>query len=286
MNEKPADGNAGIGTPRDRLFSDQEITEKRYQKLRTYFEQNVLEETASGKKKFICKSKEDCKRECQKSPQASLFKGNLPYLGVHYDMTVCGQPQRLVVVGLDAPGEHHCNLDGRRKQFTNLNDNRTRNPHLQGTEQILRLMLRQSIGNDVPGRNPIVNGEQINIYETFTLLNMCICSCSHITTSRLTNTMMKNCHSHFLFTLKTLEPTIIVVQSINSAWRVLRRTMERAYDDFEILKEEPGIVRAQCQGWRILAFDHPSYRRKPWGYGTGEYFRSTVKPALEFVRDA
>lgn len=281
MDTKSAEGNAQFGNSRDQVISDQDNTDRRYRELHSYYEENVLRD-----REFICDYDSECNHECRRSPQASLFEGNLPYIGRHYDITVSGKQQRLVVVGLDAPGERLCDLNERREQFSNLNEPIGRNPHLQGTEQVLRLMLGIGIGNDGAGRNPEINGEKTNIYETFSLLNMCICSCSQKTSSKLTRKMMENCGRHFLLALEVLNPTLIVVQSIRSAWRVLRGTIEHAYDDLDILKEEPGIVDAHCRGWRILAFHHPSYRKQMWRYGTGEYFRSTVKPALEKARDA
>jgi hypothetical protein len=278
MDKKPTDGSTNKGSSRDLLFSNQDVTERRYQELRSYYERSVLK---NGELK--CKHKFTCRDSCK----VCFSKASLPHIGRHYDMQISDKPQRLVVIGLDAPKQKEpCDLDQRRELFVDnlIKKGGPQNPHLRGTEQILRTMLGIENGKDDDDRRQNINGEAIYLFETFSFLNICMCSCAQGTSSRLTKKMKRNCSEHLGKALSVLEPTLIVLQGISSVWKIFEEVFEgQIAFDGEDGDMSGDIVEATLGECRVLAFHHPSYPAKNWGWGTKEngYFRCIVKPALE-----
>ena len=168
MDERSAEGNSGKETLRDHLFSDRELTQRRYQELRAYYGEHVL-----GDGGFVCEHETDCKDECK----ACFSATSLPYIGRHYDMRVSGKLQRLAVISLDAPKQGKCDLEERRRMFGRYlkKSGGPANPHMRGTEQILRTMLGIRNGKDDGDRFLHVDGEPAYIFETFSFLNICMC---------------------------------------------------------------------------------------------------------------
>lgn len=101
--------------------------------------------------------------------------------------------------------------------------------------------------------------------------------------------MKRNCSEHLDRALDVLKPTLIVLQGISSVAGVFLDVFGDEVSFDEGIGDTSGdIMKAAIHGCPVLAFHHPSYPPKNWGWGTKAegYFCRVVKPALEQARDA
>ena len=126
------------------LLSNSTLTAQRKFILGTYFSQNVL-----AGNKFIC----PFFKECLDSHDGTFYEGQLHHVGNHYDLSISGNPFRVIVVGQEyGHGPSRVSMEDRshmvleqtgiQKAFSN------RNPHMRGTTSVLRLLFGIPLGSD------------------------------------------------------------------------------------------------------------------------------------------
>ena len=129
------------------IQSDTERTTRRIQRLQEYVHQHLV---ANGH--FVCKHLPECRASSQ-NPDA-FYEGQMSYVGQHYDLTVDGRELRIVVVGQEYGSWDRCvDLEGRTRMIDRSRARRFkgRNPHMQGTTSLLRLLLGRHTGRDWEG---------------------------------------------------------------------------------------------------------------------------------------
>ncbi|HEY5196501.1 MAG TPA: hypothetical protein VIJ51_05690 [Solirubrobacteraceae bacterium] len=269
------------------LGSDPQVTAARVEELRAYMEANVL----SPSDDFICDHCPECRASIKDGDR--FFEGQLSHVGRHYDMTVDGEPRRVVVVGqeygLDKP---RVSLDeryeaihdgsGLGRRYYSDGEHRGRNPHMRGTTSALRLAFGREPGADHEGEflDTPADGP-FHIFDAFALVNVLLCSAGPVGSSvgRSTRTMRQNCAEHFARTLQILEPTLLILQG-KGVYEWLKPIIEQ---EETVITDH--LAYATVAGLPVLMcmFSHPSARGPlRWGDSLdAPYLRDTVRPTLQ-----
>ncbi len=191
-----------------------------------------------------------------------------PHVGNAFDLKWCEKSHRLLIVGRDAYYEDPVRIEERRRHFLNNTKEERRkrlNPHIRGTEQILRVFLGLPLGREPEDTKITVSGEVTNIYDCFAATNFFPKSRvakTNKTSSKATKEMRPAGQRILEETVRVLEPTVVIFQGV--------RLLD--YFLYEPVKIDNAIA--------LQAFSHPSYRRNPWGWGSGGYFKTVVLPHL------
>jgi hypothetical protein len=270
-------------------------TRRRIARFRRYMDQHVL-----GPDGFVCHRFSECRRSRRKGD--SFFQGQLSHVGHRYDLSLDGRPLRVVVVGQEYA--FNSIVDGRLKRRRVTLDERyrmievsgldrryfataehpSRNPHMRGTTQALRLLFGAGLGSDHEGEwiEP-AEGHEFHIFDGFALVNRLLCAAGlpGDGQGRSTRTMRENCLEHFNASLEILEPTVLILQGEGvQSW-----TADALSDEEPIT---PYLSWAQHAGGRALVcrFSHPSARGdKRWGDRThSPYLLEVVRPTMRAVR--
>ena len=219
----------------------------------------------------------------------------MSHVGRHYDLLVNDQELRIVVVGQEY-GHPPPRVD--LKSRTSMIDGsaskgfRGRNPHMQGTTSLLRLLLGRHAGIDAEGEGLFGDdGTTAHIFDGFALVNALLCSAL---TDPSTGTgagkgassplMRRNCARHFHRTMEILEPTVIVAEGqgvrdwIGGPLGLGAKPTAR-YNGPAIIED------GQIAGKRadVLTFNHPSAGGQSawWGRSPrSKYLKHVVEPTI------
>jgi hypothetical protein len=266
--------------------SDPPATEARIERLQAYFEKNVLTNS-----EFICGDQQ----ACIESHQGAFYKGQLPHIGTHYDLTRDGAPFRIVVVGQEyGTDDELVDLNKRRAdivdgsgakhRFVAEPGFKARNPHMRGCTSVLRLLFGKGLGKDRGGEFVLLDGTATHLFDCFALVNFLLCSA--VTPGggkrgESTSTMQRNCGRHFRVQLEMLEPTIIVLQGRSTVLQWMKKA------GFETLSDEVDqTVLINGHECRVLAFTHPAAHgaSKNWGLNAQmPYLLGTVEPTVKRI---
>jgi hypothetical protein len=269
--------------------TDPTTTAARVARLRAYMDTHVL-----GPGGFVCASLADCRRSAlvardgRERPDRSFWAGQLSHVGAHYDLTEAGRPLRLLVIAMETGrADEGVTLEARRLQLaaSAAKPYRSRNPHMRGTTQALRLALGREPGEDRAGEllTPPGAPAPVHLFEGYAMANLRLCSATvrGTSTSKGTRTMSRNCLRHLAATVGILQPTLCVVQG------------SRVGDDLAPLlgRREAltaHLARVELAGVEtvLASFTHPSAQSagQHWGRLNAPYLRDVVAPTLREAR--
>lgn len=279
------------------LRADRGATRARIARLRRYMDGNVL-----GPDGFVCPHASDCRTSARKSGHR-FFEGQLSHVGRSFDLALDSHPLRVVVVGqeyalnsivdghlkrrrvtLDERYRMIAGVSGLKKRYYADGDFPSRNPHMRGTTQALRLLFGNGLGADHEGEwVDAAGGRSFHIFDGFALVNRLLCAAGlpGDGQGRSTRTMRSNCLEHFDATLRILQPTVLILQGEG----VQRWTADALFDEEPIARY---LSLARHAGGRafVCRFSHPSARGdKRWGDRIdAPYLRRVVRPTMLAVR--
>jgi len=278
--------------------SNQKKRADRCLELDDYMAANVFEG-----ENFICESYDEClKSHEKKTPDGEFYEGQLHSIGDHYDLTRNGRPFRIAVVGQEYGNrpslvsrekrtQKVVHETGLRKRFKSDGVYEARNPHMQGTTSLLRILFGRKPGRDDDGERFSIGGSQRHIFEMFALTNFLLCSAIGDTKGkegskkgRSTKKMQTNCARHFRAVMRILEPTVIVALGVD-----VEKWIMPVLDEKEGLGDD--VMRVQLGGWSCLlaSFVHPSWQGLKGGmWGQKEdhrYLFDTIQPAVDIIVD-
>jgi hypothetical protein len=225
------------------------------------------------------------KRAFKSHPNA-FYKGQLPHIGAHYDLTRDGAPFRIVVVGQEyGTAGDLVDLDRRRADIvggSGAMNFKTRNPHMRGCTSVLRLLFGKDLGSDRRGEFVQLGGTTAHLFDCFALVNFLLCSAVSPDTGKRgksTSTMQHNCGRHFRAQLEMMDPTVVVIQGRSTVIQWMKKA------GFETLSgEEDQTVLINGHACRVLAFFHPAVHgaSKNWGINAHmPYLLGTVEPTVK-----
>jgi hypothetical protein len=272
---------------------DLPATRRRITRLHRYVESNLLSEG-----QFICSHFQQCRKTRR---QGDAFReGIMSHVGRRFDLTLGGEPLRIVVVGqesglakgpsadifgrkvtMETRYRQTLNGSGLERRYYAQDGYPGRNPHMRGTTTALRLLLGTGLGTDYEGEfvRPI-KGQPFHLFDGFALVNRLLCSAGPPGGSqgRPTSTMARNCGIHFAATLSILEPTIVILQGAKVAkWAAGVLAPERLQTEY--------LYEAIHDGRRVVvcSFSHPSaHGSVRWGdRPDAPYVAKVVAPTLQ-----
>lgn len=256
---------------------DREKTQARIETLDKYFQENVM---CDGR--FVCQSF----LACRQSHPHDFYEGQLHHIGEGYDCYISSLPFRIAIVGQEyGHAPRLVSMAARRNMIlkeTGLEKVFTqRNPHMRGTTSALRILF--DLFNENDSRSEFIEGggERLHIFDTFAMVNYLLCSAirqGEGSRGHATQTMLKNCQRHFYFSLTTLQPNVIIVQSKGFSKFILE-----TFDSKRQLTNELFEVRLHGHRSIVVTLSHPSTPSNSHNWGrshTTPYLESTVKPAL------
>ncbi len=255
------------------IRSDPHKTQERIARLDDYIRENLLSDGT-----FICDSFDQCRASRCGFP---FYEGQMSHVGKHYDLEVSGRPTRIVVVGQEYGHRPSCvDLVHRSEMIAdsaNARFNR-RNPHMRGTTSLLRLLLGREPGKDKEGER-LLQALDSHIFDGFALVNYLLCSAlqkSRKARGNSSQTMRRNCASHFIRTLEILEPTVVIVQG-----KGIRQWMTHALQ-LPKRASTAEIVDIDRRSMDLINFTHPAaFGKLNWGNLSSEYLKDTVAPTIK-----
>ena len=169
---------------------------------------------------------------------------------------------------------------------------RGRNPHMQGTTSILRLLLGRHLGTDAEGERLFGDdATTAHIFDGFALVNALLCSALNDPPAGTgagkgasSPLMRRNCARHFHRTMEILEPTVVVAEGqgvrtwISGPLGLGSKPVPR-YAGPGI----PEVARVAGKRVDILTFNHPSApgRSAWWGRSPdSKYLKQVVEPTI------
>jgi hypothetical protein len=278
---------------------DTRKTQERLKDLNAYFKKHVLR---AGR--CICGSFSECRQShVGKIHNTRFHEAQLHHVGKFYDLLFDRTPLRIVVVGMEYGHWPPCvSLQDRyemimrcglHKRFgTRDSWYEKRNPHMNGTTSVLRLLMGQRLGADHVGEYIAIGDERVHVFDTFALVNYLLCSAviGEKMKGMGNSTMRRNCNTHFCEALKILEPTVVVVQGAKY-WD----SIEEAFGALGGIEEKSRhVYRAKIGNGEtcVLRFTHPSaYGENNWGLDAKRPYLirtvgPTVKSALRQLKEA
>jgi uracil-DNA glycosylase len=162
----------------------------------------------------------------------------------------------------------------------------TRNSHMRGTTNVLRLLFGIPLGTDYKSEFMNVGGERVHLFDAFALVNYLLCSAvgnDGKTRGFATPTMMENCHHHFREALRILEPSVIIVQG-KTFWP----KVQGAFDLITHRTHEVYTAKFDSIKVFVASFTHPSAPNYLYNWGINErtpYLLQTVAPSIAWIRD-
>lgn len=265
----------------------QDATNKRFQNLQSYLEQNVLDHNG-----FRCTHGP----ECRQSHAGTFLAGQLHHLGKYYDLEFDGVPMRIAVVGQEyGHGKDGVSLEarynmimsaGEEKRFKSENGKEARNPHMRGTTSVLRLLHGKPLGTDYEGEFvKLSTGATVHLFDTFALVDYLLCSatCDGSMRGRSTDVMKQNCKSHFQEVMSILEPTVIIVQG-KGFWS---KIIQHALGEVQGVTGDVYRTKIGSTNTWIAALSHPSARGQANNWGCNHempYLLEKVQNAVAIIR--
>lgn len=267
------------------LNANEQATLTRQKALDAYLTENVLNHD------FVCPNYAGCRA----SHPGIFYEGQLHHLGRFYDLEFGKNALRVVVVGQEYghPPAHTGSQaryemimkTGLRRRFKGDGSGlKTRNPHMRGTTNLLRLLFGIPLGTDHESEFLTIGGRRVHIFDAFALVNYLLCSAlspSEGKKGRATSTMKHNCQVHFRRVVEILAPSVVVVQG-KSFWKSVRPV----FDSVAEVADNVHRGRFGEAETLIATFTHPS-AHFPYNWGANhrtEYLLETVVPAVDFIR--
>jgi hypothetical protein len=265
--------------------SDREKTKQRFSRLMRYFSKEIFDEQKHRDCQFY-------KKSCRPSHPASFFYGKLDHVGNHYDLFRGRQPLRIAVVAQDDNGQTEFKSfhersgevrgSGARPFSPSTQDfsgerARSRNPHMRGTTNLLRLIFEIDLGCDYHSEFLRINGQSIHFFDAFALLNASLCTAaSEKGSAKPTMTMLRNCSNHLGKALAILEPTLVIAQGGLAADGL------RCSGYGSAARSSIEMMDVNDDAITTLRFSHPSARGElNWGNSEKtDYLLHTVKPSV------
>lgn len=263
------------------IASDPQKTLERIARLDAYIRENLLSDGS-----FICSNFADCRASRCGLP---FYEGQMSHVGKHYDLELHGRPIRIVIVGQECGHGPKCIERSTRSSIivdgSGKGGFRKRNPHMKGTTSLLRLLLGREPGYDEEGER-LLDG---HIFDGFALVNYLLCTALERPRSEAafgggkgnsSETMRRNCASHFLRTLEILEPTVIVAQG-----KGVREWIALAIQPLQ-LGPMTEIVEVNGKQVDLLTFAHPSAGGSYGFWGNSlrsKYLRESVTPTIKAI---
>jgi hypothetical protein len=262
--------------------TDPRLTVERAERLFHYASDHLLDGST-----FKCATHQTCRRSAEAQPGVTLFEGQLPHLGSHYDTSDAGRAFRVLIVPMDMGNEQaRISLIERQAQVRKLvgGEWSDRNPHMKGVVLALRLVFGLPLGTDPKGEWLETNTGRVHLLDAYAMANLTLCSAivpraakpASGTTSCTTDTMRRNCFRHLENTVSILQPTVVIGQGApvrDSVGERLR--IERRVGEF--------VSIASLAGTRFVwvPLKHPT---RNWFSLKHRYLHDVVVPSLRLAR--
>lgn len=223
----------------------------------------------------------------QKQP-VDFAAGQLSHVGKFYDIEEDAIPLRILVIGMETGRtDSEVSLQMRRRQVLESAAlmPKDRNPHMIGVTHALRTLHGYEIGHDPRGEllNLVGSSHPVHIFDAYAMANVRLCTSvkAGTTQSRPTRVMTANCVRHLEETIRILQPTVCVVQSMR---------IPKALAPIVVRRKQvaPHLAEVEIGGVETLMaeFSHPTaYAELNWGRWTNmPYLGGIVVPALREAR--
>jgi hypothetical protein len=244
------------------ITTEPKVTRRRRAKLEAYFAENVLDG-----KRFVCTSCPTCRASALRRPGTSFRKGQLSYLGEHYDTSEDGVPLRILVIPMET---------GRQRQKVSMTERAPeirkriaggRNPHMAGTALALRLAFGQPLGADRAAETIAID-PPVHVFEAYAMANLLLCSAVE---------MRAACVRHLAATIRILEPTLVISQGES-----LKKELTRLFAP-QWKRGELPLAEGRLDGCRFAwaSLHHPS---RHWHGQDMKYFVETAAPTISRAR--
>lgn len=271
------------------LRADPAATARRLRALHDYMDASVL-----GPKGFICSSLEACRGSVR--GDNLFFEGQLSHVGRHYDLERGGRELRVMVVGQeDGSTRTRVSLEQRyekihgnsalTRRYAAEPGHERRSFHMRGTTSALRVIFGKELG--ITWEDEFVqdaDGQSFHMFDAFALVNALLCAVHPPGSAegRGTKVMRRNCLRHFDATMRTLQPTLLVLQGEG-----VQDWIAPALGVME--QRSSHLAEAHPAGGRVVVcrFSHPSARGKlSWGSLGAPYLREVVEPTLRLALES
>lgn len=216
----------------------------------------------------------------------------MSHIGQHYDITESGKPWRVMLIAMEVGREWEMiTLDERRQdQDRAINVSfRERKPHMKGTTSALRAAFGRPPGADRIGELlDLTNAGPQHLMSCYALVNLRLCSAvqAGTTKSKATKVMSANCLEHLVATIRALEPTLCVLQSVD-----IRKAIAPVVTSAERISADLPLELADFAGIPtvIADFPHP-YQHGPnehlnWARESTLYLDDVVVPTIRAARE-
>ena len=254
------------------IRSDPQKTQERIARLDDYIRENLLSDGS-----FICGSFDECRASRCGFP---FYEGQMSHVGKHYDLEVNGRPTRIVVVGQEYGHKPSCvDLVHRSEMIADSANARfkRRNPHMRGTTFLLRLLFGREPGKDKEGER-LLQDLDSHIFDGFALVNYLLCSAlqkSRKARGNSSETMRRNCVSHFLRTLEILEPTVVIAQG-----KGVRQWMRHALK-LPVRASTAESIDFNGRSIDLINLTHPAaWGKWNWANLSSSYLTGTIAPII------
>jgi hypothetical protein len=266
------------------LTCDLVASTRRQVELTAYMDRHVL-----GPAGFCCSSATRCRTSAmaQKEP-ADFADGQLSHLGKFYDIEADGVPLRILIIAMETGRtDTGVTLPKRRQQILEsaAETPRDRNQHMVGVTHALRTLHGRRIGDDSIGELLDFGNshDRVHMFDAYAMANIRLCTSvkAGTTNSYPTAVMARNCVRHLKETLRILQPTVCVVQSMDIPKALAPIVTHRR-------AVAPHLAEVEISGVQTLMaeFSHPkAWGELNWGRWTNmPYLQSTVIPTLKEAR--
>jgi len=267
-----------------------ELTEKRINSLRVYFESELPKQ----KEKLV--------------PQGYDLRTVQPHIGEKYDCLVnknnLETPFRLLIMGLEALDEKGISMEQRSAQIlTEAAYLKKSNPHMKGTTLLLQYIIHDLLGYPLTDEEYIGEKNLYNhIFNYFTLSNWHITGCFKEGTNKPNRPaqMNKIAVQNFIKQIDILEPSLVILQGKT----ISLEDFTKKYSDDEarwvglqqdkrpndLPKADNYMVYVPNDKNKfktpVIKFVHPSDRGKkanPWYKPDAPYLNDIIKPVFKEV---
>ena len=269
------------------LRSDPARTKQRIAALEEYMSANVANPDG-----FCCRCEAACKASALVKPNISFWRGQLSYVGQHYDVFENDRPWRVLVLGMETgrTAENVSLVDRRLEQQPVIkSDPQSRKPHMKGTASALRLAFGRDPGADRHGEMLDLSNSDgpVHVMDAYALANVRLCSAvvTGTTSSRGTPDMTKNCSRHLEVTMRILEPTLCILQSGPA-----RAQLASILSDAQTVA--PNLEHVSFAGVPVYlaSFVHPHQQgnnsSRNWGRSfSTDYLDRVVAPTIRSARE-
>lgn len=270
--------------------SDPERTRQRIAELDEYMTRSVY-----GANGFVCRSAAKCAGAAT-AKGANFYEGQLPHVGLHYDLFEDGKPLRVLAIGIETGRQdRHIGLEARRLQqdeAIGMTFN-ARHAHMLGTTTALRAAFGRELGADRAGELLPLTNDPVpqHVMQCYALSNKRLCTAVKPKTdgrafqAAQVPTIDRSCLPHLAATVRILEPTLVILQT-----KSLRSRIGSYLKHVELIDPDiPDLEYAEFAGVPtvIANFSHPA-AQAPYNWGSShrnKYAMDVVEPTLAAARE-